>query len=328
PLPEWGNILHDWGAFETDLEVMQEFFPKGDLSRDPQVSDDRYKRFILNEVGLCLMNLGRLHEAKPIIVRMGYLARSELHAYLGELADSANTAHEALLLVRGIEPVYNECDALCSQAWAAHLKGDLEAAVAAFKEAEALKRSRTFSSSNIYLYGQNGVYQADHLQRTGDLDYAREVTEANLSYVQIPGNLIASLESQCHRILGDLDAKVGHHESAHDHYNIALKIARDISVRHVLIGALIARGRWAAQHHEDEAARSDLDEALSYAVAGGFRIYEADIRIGLAWVYLATGDMARALQEAARAQQMSAEMGYHWRQVDVAEAQLPVNQAQ
>src|SRR5262249_33844966 len=140
PLPEWGNILHDWGAFETDLEVMQEFFPKGDLSRDPQVSDDRYKRFILNEVGLCLMNLGRLHEAKPIIVRMGYLARSELPAYLGELADSANTAHEALLLVRGIEPVYNECDALCSQAWAAHLKGDLEAAVAAFKEAEALKR--------------------------------------------------------------------------------------------------------------------------------------------------------------------------------------------
>ena len=318
-LPEWGNKFHDRGAFETDLEVMRDFFPKGDLSRDPQVSDDHAKRFILHEVGLCLMNLGHLHEAKPIIVSMNYPALIELHTYLGELADSARTAHEALLLVRGMEPVDNECDALCSQAWVSHLCGDLEEADAAFKEAEALKRSRITSSSNVYLYGQSSVHQADHLQRTGDVEYAREVIEANLSYAQLPGNVIDSLASLCHRILGDLDTKVGHHKSAREHYNKALKIARAISVRHVLIEALIARGRWAAQHGEVEAARIHLDEALGYAVADGYRLYEADSRIGLAWAYLGAGDVARARQEAARAQQMSAEMGYHWGQVDAAE---------
>jgi len=40
---------------------------------------------------------------------------------------------------------------------------------------------------------------------------------------------------------------------------------------------------------------------------------------GLAWAHLAAGDTNRARQEAERAQRMSADMGYHWGQVDAAE---------
>ena len=86
------------------------------------------------------------------------------------------------------------------------------------------------------------------------------------------------------------------------------------------IETLLARGRWTARHLRDSAtAFSDLNEALDYTVDGSYRIYEADIRLGLAWAHLAAGDTNRARQEAERAQRMSADMGYHWGQVDAAE---------
>ena len=77
-------------------------------------------------------------------------------------------------------------------------------------------------------------------------------------------------------------------------------------------------GRWAARNPKslgDLSGLPDLNEALGYAVDGGYRIYEADARIGLAWAHLAAGDSS-----AGRAQQMSAQMGYHWGQVDATEA--------
>ena len=96
-----------------------------------------------------------------------------------------------------------------------------------------------------------------------------------------------------------------------------------MTYRPALIEALLARGRWAARHHQDPSglaqAFADLDEALGYALEGGYRVYEADIRAALAWAQLAAGDPARARAEAERARGMSLEMGYHWGQVDAAE---------
>ncbi|MGK7872757.1 MAG: hypothetical protein AB4426_05425 [Xenococcaceae cyanobacterium] len=39
----------------------------------------------------------------------------------------------------------------------------------------------------------------------------------------------------------------------------------------------------------------------------------------MAWAHLAAGDQSAAQKEAEKAQRMSAEMGYHWGQVDAAE---------
>ncbi|NER53129.1 MAG: hypothetical protein F6J92_42145 [Symploca sp. SIO1A3] len=68
-----------------------------------------------------------------------------------------------------------------------------------------------------------------------------------------------------------------------------------------------------------ETAQTDLTEALDYALSGGFRLDEADIRVGLAWMYYTRDDVPRAKEEAERARQMSEEMGYHWGQVDAME---------
>ncbi|MFX1555154.1 MAG: trypsin-like peptidase domain-containing protein [Promethearchaeota archaeon] len=346
-------LVNQLGAYETALALMQEFFPGGDTSQEPQVSNPQAKYWILNEAGLCLMNLGRLGEAPPFFERyvagniaaedwqnasIGYQNLAELHAHLGELAASAEAACQALALARRAENERDECDSLKWQAWAAHLRGDLEAAGVAFGQAEALEREIT--PQVRYLYSLRGIQHADHLRRLSDPStgsgqaaaYARRVTEANLEICE--QNRFINRLSLCHRVLGDLDADTEQHDSARGHYDQALKIARDITLRQVLIEALLARGRWTARYGDltglpdpSGLAFSDLNEALGYAVDGGYRIYEADIRVALAWAHLAAGEPNRARQEAERAQRMSADMGYHWGQVDAAEVLAALSEA-
>jgi len=341
-------LIHQLGAYETSLAIMLEFFPDGDTSQEPQVSSPGDKSWILNTVGRCLTSLGDLSQAVPFYERMiaGYLAEenlgyagrgyqnlAELHAHLGALTESATAAREALRLARRAEDKENESDSLAYQAWAGHLCGDLETAGEAFQQAEVLERE--VDSDKHYLYSLPGIQHADHLRRTGDADYARCLTEANLEICE--RNRWAYQISWCHRVLGDLDAdalrqasstdsgRTGLIESARGHYDEALKIARSISYRPALIEALLARGRWFTRFaHETQAAFSDLHEALDYALNGGYRIYETDIRIALAWAHLAalrlresSLDSARA--EAQRALQMSTEMGYYWGKIDAQE---------
>ncbi len=324
-------LIHQLGAYETNLAIMLEFFPNGNTARDPAVNDAKDKRWILNEIGLCLMSLGWLSAAVPFYERAaaacraakdwhngsrGYQNLAELHAHLGALAASAAAAAEALTLARRAQNKDDERDPLAYQAWAAHLRGDVEAARAAFAQAEALERE--IDLTKRYLYSGRGIRHADYMHRTSEATTARAVTEANLKICE--ENHFVNDESQCHRVLGDLDADAGQPESARAHYDAALKIARVISHRPSLIGALLGRGLFYARHLQDPAsARSDLNEALGYALAGGYRLYECDLRIGLAWAALAAKEAAAAQAEADRAAQLAAEIGYHWGQVDAAE---------
>lgn len=134
--------------------------------------------------------------------------------------------------------------------------------------------------------------------------------------------------SRCHQILGDLDAEAYHYESAFQHYEESLKIARSIGYRYVLIEALLARGRWFACHQRDpSSALKDLNEALEYAISSGFRLYESDIRVGLALAYLAASDKEKANAEAMHAKQMSEEMGYYWGKKEADEVLAEIEKA-
>lgn len=323
-------MTHQLGAYETRLALILEFFPGGNPAGEPQVSDPGGRAFILNEVGVCLMALGRLNETAPFYERAKAIRLSgedwrnasidcrnlaELHTHRGALTASAEAASLALHYAQWAANKQDERDSRTDQAWSAHLRGLLAEANTAFGQAESLERE--INSAMRYLYGLRGTQHAAYLRRSGQADYARRVTEANRAICQ-EYHLISDL-SRCHRILGNLEADVGEHETARAHYNEALSIARGISVRDTLIEALLARGRWSARRGEVAAARADLDEALTYALAGSYRIYEADLRVALAWAYQAAGDPASARAEAIRAQSMSAEMGYHWGQLDAAE---------
>ena len=351
-------LMHRLGAYETAFAIMQEFFPQGDISQDPQVSQPSIKAFILNSIALCLMNLGRLNESIPFYKRkihiqlnksdwgnasIGFQSLAELYAYLGDLVESTESAREAIALSDRAEKKNYKCYSLACLAYAAFLQGDGTRAGEAFQQAEALERE--IDPSEQYLYGLRGIQHAEYLLRYGEVNYARRVTEANLKSCEEYHWL--QFISQSHRVLGDLgiDSQV--------HYAEALKIARSISRRNVLIEALLGYGRWLVglglipisqevaqaishsqteqcymlslrtnEHPRDEndlaLARQYLDEAMTYTTTGGYRIYEANLRIALAWLHWREVDLVTARREANRAKRASEEMGYFWGRVDSA----------
>jgi hypothetical protein len=84
-----------------------------------------------------------------------------------------------------------------------------------------------------------------------------------------------------------------------------------------LLEALLGHGRWAGRHDNDPAAAlAALQEAFNIAKNNGYRLYEVDIRIAIAWTDLKSRDVTTARTEAERAHQMSLEMGYHWGIID------------
>ncbi|HJR79766.1 MAG TPA: trypsin-like peptidase domain-containing protein, partial [Anaerolineales bacterium] len=325
-------LTNQLGAYDTELNILLEFFPNGDTSLEPQCSNPQDKGWILNQIGLCLMSLGRLREAVLFYKRAGairveaqnsrnagriYINLAELHACLGALEASVEAACQALDLARRAENKQGIIDSMLFQASSDHLLGNARSASAIYLDAEDLQRE--VIPSVRYHFSSDGIKHADHLRRNGDLDYARRIIEANIEYLD---RLHAGPHqiSQCHRVLGDLDSDTAQHDSACAHYESALKLARSISFRPALIETLLARGRWRAKHMKDaNAAFSDLNEALGYCVESGYRIYEADVRVALAWAYLANGEKEKAKQSTERALQMSNEMGYHWGKVDAEE---------
>ena len=329
-------IVLQLGAYETTLALMFEFFPNGDTTQEPQVSNPSARVFILNAIGFRLMSLGRLSEVLAFYERAlnsslangnldnassGYQNLAELNVYCGALSASVEAARDGLILDRKKKNKGNERISLSRQAWAEHLCGNLSTATLIFAQAEKLEKE--VDSNAKYLYSQRGILHSDHLRCIGQADYSRRITETNLSSCE--ERQVDQQISQCHRVLGDLDSDSGDHTSARVHYDTALKIGRSISFRPALIEALLARGRWSVKYMQDAtSAFNDLNEALGYAVDGGYRIYEADIRVALAWGWIVDSgqwvvNREKAKMEAGRALRMSEEMGYYWGKVDAEE---------
>lgn len=328
-------LYHVLGAYETYLNLLLEFFPDSNLGRGPQVSKDSEKSFILNEVGLSLMNLGRLHEAtsfyeraatayveagKYDFARVSYQNLAELYKNLGQLIKMQNTSKKSLFESEEIKDTHinkhRESSSMMRLAQAKYLRGEIAVAKEHFQAAEMLEIES--GSGYLYLYGQRGNHYSEYLRRSGDRDVARRLTETNLQECKKQG-WITSL-SRGYRILGDLEADAGNHVAAAEHYEQSLTIAGQIDAVDIKIEALLARGCWFAKHKKDaERAFADLDVALSLALQGGYRLYEADIRVALAWAYKAQGDEDKARSEAYIARGMSEDMGYYWGQVDAKE---------
>ncbi len=331
-------ILTKLGAWQTDLAIMQEFFPDQDIKREPQVSKASEKGFICNEVGLCLMNLGRLAEAVPLYessikaavefgswgnASISYKNLSELYTMLGALAASTSAAQDAVDLAWKMQPGIDRREiliySLANLGRVEHLCGRLAEAGINFIKAEALGKVLIPPNMNTrYLISNSGIWHADHLRLAGDPATARQITESNLG-VLLTYQIVSEI-SLCHRILGDLDISENLCESARGHYDEALRIARRITKRDVLIEVLLGLGRLLARYPQPgESARPYLDEALGYCLESGYRLYEADCRVALAWLHRSEGNKDAARVEAERAKAMSAEMGYHWGVVDAEE---------
>lgn len=319
----------------TMLELVREFFPNGDYYQEPLTSNLEIKGGLLNIIGICLMNTGYLKEAlffhergNSIFFNMdrrlgfinlgnNYQNLTELNVHLGQLEVGDDYASKILIIAYLVRDNASNILKLLSYIWRArilYLKGELDTIGLTFQRLEDLEKSLFHYD---HLTSNRGIFYAEYLRRIHNYDYAKHVTKYNLEIMK--SEICLPDISRCYRVLGDLEADSGRHDFAHANYKESLKIARKISRSDILIEVLSSRGRWAAQRGNVEIAFDDLNEALNYSTLGGYCIYEADIRVGLAWAHLAANDKVRAIAEAKRAKEMSDAIGYHWGKVDADE---------
>lgn len=334
----WRRVLQDerkvltyqLGGYETNLNIIREFFPDQDTTKNPQLNDAVGNIWLINEFGFALMSLGRLDEVAPFYENtisqalehpeywretpIAYCNLAGLSVYLGQLQACAQAAKDALDLAKKAGNRNSEKNAFCYRAWALHLMGVLPEASAAFEQAEAIERE--LDPKVPHLYALRGNRYAEHLRRLGKRDDAWRIAKANL--VACQANHWAEDTSRCCRALGDLLLDANQFEEAGHYYSVALKIARSITRQDALIEALLGLGRLKTNDERADGrfGLSNLNEALGHALKGGYRIHEADIRIALAWAHQAQGNLAAAKAEAQQALNMSEEMGYHWGKVD------------
>jgi tetratricopeptide (TPR) repeat protein len=328
------------GASETELEILSEFFPNSDFSQKPLLSKPRDRNIVIRDVGHQMKNLGHLCEATPFYLRAveqclkdrdwynaceGYKELASLYLCLGELENAAKYASGGLSFIDFVRSKNRASARLklvlkARLGWIYYLLGKSSKAGRLFQEAEHIQRQITRSTRDKqkYLYGSSGMYHAIFLLRLNKIELAKDILQDNLEICE--RNSWKGEASWCHCVLGDLFARKGNHEIAQLHYDTALDIARNIYQKSALIGALLSRGLWEARYKRDAgAAFNDLQEALRHAERGGYRLYEVDTRIGLAWLHYITNNVNNAQTEAEQSQRMSEEMKYYLGKVDVDE---------
>jgi hypothetical protein len=308
------TLAHQIGAYDTVLTLMRGFFaPGAEWSAGPEVADATTRQMILDAVGFCLISLERVREAAAVYATKNTLLweagnwhdastgcrnLAVLYLALGDLAGAAQSAAIALDMARHLDDQRHTASALAHQGWIEQVRGNAAGAARLF--AQASQQQREAAPEQPDLLGQEGIWYADHLRLRGDDEAACQHTQAHLELAETyrwPRTL-----SQCRRLLGELAAADDDSEQASLHYAEAVAIARTIAHRTTLIEALLARGRSAVQQGDTAAALTDLREALAYAVAGGYRLYEVELRTVLAQAHAVVG-----ADEAAQNEELCAE---------------------
>jgi tetratricopeptide (TPR) repeat protein len=313
------------GAWETALSLVRNFFPRGDLSQMPLVSEKSDQGWLLNEVGLVLKNIGRPKEAEePFLtgiemaaeqeewenVSMGYQNLADMQFRMGELEVGIDSAKKALEMA---EKVKFQPFIIFSKAylgWGLYLLGKTREAEKYFKEADEIEKK----ISGYQLYGQRGVSYADFLISMERINEAFELTRQNLEICK--GNSWTNDVSRCHRCLCAIEMTRGNRKQAKEYLQSAREVAWKVGQPALEIEALVERGRLNLDMGKCEDAISDAEQVLKICGRTGFRFYEPGAEIVLGRAYLALKDFEKAETYAKSAYEKALEMKYRWAEGD------------
>ena len=320
-------IYHKLGAWEVNLSLARTFFPEGDLSKMPLVSNKSIKSWLLNEAGLALLNTGRSKEAEEPIKRhneikielkdwknasVGYQNLAELQFRTGELESGLESAKKALEMAEKAKSDVDITDSKACLAWLLHLLGKSEEAGKEFREADELEGK----TSGHRRYSGKGIQYADFFISMRRIDEAFELTKQNIEICKSQ-NWINDL-SRCHRCLGAIERINGTLKEAKIHLQNAHEIARKVGVSDLEIEALLESGRLHLDIGRHEDAIHDANEVQKICARTGFKLYEPEAEIVLSKAYLALNDFEQAESFAHSAYEKAIGMHYRWQEGDAA----------
>jgi len=320
-------IYHKLGAWEVNLSLARTFFPEGDLSKMPRVSNKSIKSWLLNEAGLALLNMGRPKEAEEPIKRhneikielkdwknasVGYHNLAELQFRTGDLESGLESARNALDAAEEAKFDNYIWSSKAYLAWVLYLLGKGEEADNWFREADELEGK----ISGYRLYGLSGGFYADFLLSMKRIEETFELTKQNLEFCQ-RYNVVNDI-SRCHRCLGAIERIRGNHKEAIGHLQNAIEKARKVGVPDLEIEALLEFGRLHLDMERHEDAIRDAKEVLKICARTGFKLYEPEAEVVLGRVDMALNDLERAKTFAQSAYEKAIGMKYRWQEGDAA----------
>lgn len=312
-------LFRNLGAWETDLSLLRNFFPEGDLSRLPLASNKKSQSWLLNSAGLVLVFTGRPREARePLLtgVQMDIAAGDwksastaydnlcELQFRVGEIKDALESAKKSLGMAQKVGLDYEIMTSKVYLGHILHLSGARKEAEKRFKEADEV----CAKISPYRLHRGWGVFYADFLISIKSIGEALELTRQNLDICQAD-NSVNDL-CACHRCLAAIERTNGNHKVAKIHAQKALELARKIGLPFLEIETLLEYGRLYLDTEKHKDAISAGNEVLRLCDRTGFSLYEPDAEVILGKAYLAQKEFDQAKKFANSALSKAKKMGY------------------
>ncbi|MBU1614909.1 tetratricopeptide repeat protein [bacterium] len=319
---EEGFLIWKLGAWETNLSLVQNFFPNGDFQKEPLVPKIGDKSYLIIEAGISMISLGRLKEAEGLCKRVIEILISQrdwknaslvyqnlalLQILTGNLLEAKKSSEEATRLSRKARDVREECYSTTYLAYTLFLLGEMDKASDEFKKAGELERKN--DPSKRYLYSRRGIQYADLLLAQGKIQKALDVTQENLRRCK-DQNWIDAI-NLCHRSLASIYRHLEDFQKAEANAMAAIEGARKTGVQDIEAESLIELARIRLDQGQYPEAESILNQALRICQRCGYRLYEIDAELILARLYLAQNNTSQAKSFAQSASSKATRMHYH-----------------
>ncbi|UCC29341.1 MAG: ATP-binding protein [Phycisphaerales bacterium] len=339
------------GATETALELTRTFFPGGEFTGDPTVSDERRKAWLVGTAALMLLATGRPSVAVTLFARGLAMRRAqsdwanasmncqnlcESYVRLGHLHEAARAAADALDYV-GRLPKDHHCKRGYTQfshgytGTIAALRGD---DTAAMKHLSAALEAAQCD----WLASIDGGWHCTWLAQRGEFDRARSAAERNVTWCGRHGGLHSqtfALRTQglVERLAWRAnDPNRRSLDEMYSHAVNAVEVGRRSGHHPYLTYALLGAGRCAVtrakyepDRREEFVAEADryLAEAEDRAQYAEYRLIQADTHVARAELAKLTGDEQKMREHCEQAIAICDDpaCGYAWAKQD-AEALL------
>lgn len=327
--------LKTLGLFGADLAILSAFFER--LWDQPLSSlSDSMQRFALNQAGYDLRALGRSKEAAQSMAMAlqrgiaaedwGNAARasvnlSQLYVIIGDLKDGLRLAKEAKVLAERGRDDSLLTFARASEADALHQLGELDNAINAFRDAEAMQRSR--GPDMPLLSSLPGFQYCDLLLELGRFEDAKQHARQTLDWFLYSRPLLEIALD--HLSLGRaslLEAQwSGSDDISHAEEFVQRSVEglRDARTLHHLPRGLLTSAQVHRFKRDFDNAERDLTEVLRIATRGEMDLYITDYHLECARLRLSQGDQNKAREHLATGREMIERLGYHRRDKELVE---------
>ena len=338
------SIGGELGAVDTELSMLEDFFPDKDYRKYTYLGMGKEATLILNAYGYSLSNSGRLDEARAFFEFIFPLLQSnqsdpslvlvyrnlcELSVFIGNLFEGAEYAKEYISLTDHLsesipkdtalegeyaQTIHHQVESRSWAAWIAYLHGDIETAQTHFKDASNL--SSDLPKKYLYPPFRSGIGYADLLLHMNHIDLAEKVALHTLETMQNNSINKKSGIALCHRLLGDIASQRGQIEGASQLYEKAYKMSQQVERREVEIEVLIAYAshliRYAEETKDLDKAEFFLERARMRAENNNYRVFEAKANVQLGLLCVKQLKPEKAIGWGEKARELSENIGYHW----------------